>query len=267
MAEQYVQIPPTSTGLKMRLEENTVSGNLVEQEVVTLADSAGNLINATSNALNVSATFPSAQAVTVSSGTLTAVTAISNPLPAGTNVIGHVIADSGSTTAVTGNVTVVQPTGTNLHVVLDTTSTTAVTQATAANLNATVVGTGTFAVQNTPVVPTSGGASIYHAVSAGSTNAVNLKASAGQVYGWSIFNNAGYPVYIKLFNNTNTPPVPGTDTVVKTIGCQAGVSVEGSIEAGLPFSVGIGIAIVKGIADANSTAVLASDCVVDIYYK
>lgn len=38
-----------------------------------------------------------------------------------------------------GNFTVVQPTGTNLHAVLDTTSTTAVTQATAANLNATVV--------------------------------------------------------------------------------------------------------------------------------
>src|SRR6185369_4971539 len=34
--------------------------------------------------------------------------------PAGTNVIGHVIADSGSTTAVTGNVTVIQGTATNL---------------------------------------------------------------------------------------------------------------------------------------------------------
>ena len=66
---------------------------------------------------------------------------VNAPLPAGTNVIGHVIADSGSTTAVTGNVTVVQPTGTNLHAVLDTTSTTAVTQATASNLNATIVGT------------------------------------------------------------------------------------------------------------------------------
>lgn len=42
-------------------------------------------------------------------------------LPAGTNVIGHAIIDTGSTTAVT--------------------------QATASNLNATVVGTGTFAVQ------------------------------------------------------------------------------------------------------------------------
>lgn len=70
-------------------------------------------------------------------------------IPAGTNVIGHVINDTGSTTAVTGNVSVVQATGTNLHAVIDTGSTTAVTQATAANLNATVVGTGTFATQAT----------------------------------------------------------------------------------------------------------------------
>lgn len=58
-------------------------------------------------------------------------------LAAGSAVIGHVIVDTTSTTAVT------QATGTNLHAVLDTTSTTAVTQATAANLNAAVVGTGT----------------------------------------------------------------------------------------------------------------------------
>jgi hypothetical protein len=64
---------------------------------------------------------------------------ISSPLPAGTNVIGHVINDagsavighvindSGSTTAVTGNVTAVQATGTNLHTVVDSAPTTAVT--------------------------------------------------------------------------------------------------------------------------------------------
>ena len=46
-------------------------------------------------------------------------------LPAGSNVIGHVIADSGSTTAVTGNVTAVQATGTNLHTVVDSGSITA----------------------------------------------------------------------------------------------------------------------------------------------
>lgn len=57
--------------------------------------------------------------------TVTAVTAITNALPSGSNVIGHVIADTGSTTAVTGNVTVVQPTGTNLHIVVDSGTVTA----------------------------------------------------------------------------------------------------------------------------------------------
>lgn len=73
----------------------------------------------------------------VDSGTLTAVTAITNALPAGTNVIGHVIADSGSTTAVSGNVTVVQGTGSNLHAVIDS-GTTTVTQATGTNLHAVI---------------------------------------------------------------------------------------------------------------------------------
>lgn len=49
-------------------------------------------------------------------------------LAASSAVIGHVITDTGSTTAVTGNVTVVQGTGTNLHTVIDS-GTTAVTNA------------------------------------------------------------------------------------------------------------------------------------------
>jgi hypothetical protein len=53
---------------------------------------------------------------------------ITGTLPTGTNQIGHVIADSGSTTAVTGNVTAVQPTGSNLHVAVDSAPTTAVTE-------------------------------------------------------------------------------------------------------------------------------------------
>lgn len=44
---------------------------------------------------------------------------VATALPAGTAVIGHVIADSGSTTAVTGSVTVIQPTGNLLHTVID----------------------------------------------------------------------------------------------------------------------------------------------------
>jgi hypothetical protein len=58
----------------------------------------------------------------VATGVDTFNTTINAALPAGSNVIGHVINDSGSTTAVTGNVTVVQPTGSSLHTVLDANS-------------------------------------------------------------------------------------------------------------------------------------------------
>jgi hypothetical protein len=84
-----------------------------------------------------------AQSGTWNIGSLTSIT---NALPSGTNVIGHVIADSGSTTAVTGNVTVVQGAGTNLHAVMDSGSTTAVTQSSGSNLHVNVDSAPTTAV-------------------------------------------------------------------------------------------------------------------------
>jgi hypothetical protein len=105
----------------------------------------------------------------------------------------------------------------------------------------------------------------FHLVSAGSTNANNVKASPGQVYGWSIFNNAVYPVYVKLYDTAGTPTA-GTG-VVQTIGVQAGTGRDFSLDSGIAFGTGIGLTITKGIADSDATAVLASDCVVDLFYK
>ena len=111
---------------------------------------------------------------------------------------------------------------------------------------------------------TAGGCSNYHAVAAGSTNAANIKASAGQIYGVRVFNNAAYPVYVKFHNDAGTP-TPGTG-VVKTIGVQAGQAVNLDQPMGIAFSTGIAISIVKGLADADATAVAAADCVVDVEY-
>lgn len=64
-------------------------------------------------------TVAATQSGTWNIATITALTGITNPLPAGTNVIGHVITDTGSTTAVTGTVTtsgtVTANAGTNLN--------------------------------------------------------------------------------------------------------------------------------------------------------
>jgi|ERR1035437_4298871 hypothetical protein len=110
-----------------------------------------------------------------------------------------------------------------------------------------------------------GGCSAYHVVSAGSTNLANIKASAGRVTGWSIFNNANYPVYVK-FHNTASTPTAGSG-VGYTIGVQSGTHINFDDDDGIAFSTGIGISIVQGIADADTTAVLASDCVVNVNYK
>lgn len=113
---------------------------------------------------------------------------------------------------------------------------------------------------------TAGGGSDYHKVSAGSNNAVNIKNAAGQVYGIQGMNIAAYPVYVKLYDKA-TAPNPAADTPIRTIAMQAGVRCDDDIPNGLAFATGISIAIVKGIADNDNTAVVLSDCVVDVDYK
>lgn len=129
--------------------------------------------------------------------------------------------------------------------------------------NVTVVNGGTFATQPGP--GTSGGCSIFHLVAAATTNANNVKASAGQVYGITIFNNAGYPVYVK-FHNTAGAPTAGAG-VVRTFGCQAGTQAIYSQSMGIAFGTGIAITIVRDITDAGATAVALSDCVLNVEYK
>src|ERR1700676_3938152 len=94
MANGFVQVPPDSTGKKMQTFENTIGGNLVEAEAVAIVDPSG--VSVLGTAGTPSADVFSVQGVT--SGTAMPVS---------------------GTVGVSGNVTVIQPTGTNLHVVID----------------------------------------------------------------------------------------------------------------------------------------------------
>lgn len=102
----------------------TASGNLITS-AATVTETANHLWEGNVAALSHvrvrgSGVSAGSAAVVIRAGLSTSSVVLDGPLPAGTAVIGHVIADTGSTTAVTGNVTVVQPTGTNLHVDVDT---------------------------------------------------------------------------------------------------------------------------------------------------
>jgi hypothetical protein len=127
--------------------------------------------------------------------------------------------------------------------------------------------TGCSAGSTVSLIPaTSGGLTMSHAIAAASTNATSLKASAGQLYGASIYNNAGYPVYLKFYNKASAPTV-GTDTIVYEVAVQAGTEREVHTEEGLAFSTGIAYAVTKGITDADTTALLLSDAGFDFIYK
>lgn len=103
-------------------------------------------------------------------------------------------------------------------------------------------------------------------VAAGSGDAVSVKASAGTLRSVHVFNKSDVPVYVK-FHNTAGTPTPGSG-VVFGVGVQGGVSRDLVLPGGgRSFSTGIGLSIVSGIADTNSTGVTADDCVVEIAYE
>jgi hypothetical protein len=115
------------------------------------------------------------------------------------------------------------------------------------------------------VAATSGGATTYHLISAASTNATVVKASAGQLYGLSISNTNSSPRYFKLYNLASAPVV-GTSPVAKTIQVPGNATVICAFPRGLSFSTGIAFAATANMADSDTTAIGAGDLSMDVDY-
>lgn len=116
------------------------------------------------------------------------------------------------------------------------------------------------------IVPsTSGGYDKFYLVSAATTNATNIKASAGQVYGWYVFN-ANAAARKIMFHNTSGTPTAGASTYFPLV-IPAGSGANVSFPAGIPFSSGIAITTTTGTADSDATAVAAGDLIITIFYK
>lgn len=231
-------------------------------------NSGGNLVGvSSSNPLPVSLANTGANSTAVkvdNSGVTQPISAASLPLPTGAATAAKqpALGTAGSASA---DVISIQGVASMTAVKVDGSGVTQPVSGTVtANLSGSISNTG-FNV--TPA--TSGGTSAYHAVAAASNNAAAVKASAGQVYGWSIYNNATYPVYVKLYNKA-TAPAPATDNalLIRVIGVQSGTHVDHFNECGISgFSSGIGIAAVKGITDTDNTSLALSDCLIELDYK
>jgi hypothetical protein len=122
MADSFVQLNNDGPGKK--IDTRTESTNGDHRQVIVIGDPTNNAAVAPVDATKGLAVDLSASGPVAITGNVTVVQ------PAGTQL--HTIVDSGAitlsgTSSVSGTVTAVQPTGSNLHVVVDTAPTTAVT--------------------------------------------------------------------------------------------------------------------------------------------
>lgn len=109
-----------------------------------------------------------------------------------------------------------------------------------------------------------GAASGTHIISAATTNATIVKASAGRVLRWQFGNTSAVWQYVKLHNQT-TLPTAGTG-VVRTIAIPPGGRADGGLEGGVALATGIGLTIVTGSADADATATTLGAVVGDLFF-
>lgn len=118
----------------------------------------------------------------------------------------------------------------------------------------------------TPAPATSGGPTVARVKAAGSTNATSVKASAGQVYGWYLYNNTASAKFFKLYNKASSPTV-GSDTPLFTVGIPANGGTNIEFGMGVPFGTGVAYAITTGIADSDTGATTAEDVHGVLLYK
>lgn len=114
-----------------------------------------------------------------------------------------------------------------------------------------------------------GGATIGKVLSAASTNATNLKGSAGNVFSIALVNTNAAVRYIHLYNKATAPTV-GTDVPVVTFGIPgnaagAGISIPADI--GAAFTTGISYSLTTGASDTDTGAVALNEITGWILYK
>jgi hypothetical protein len=124
------------------------------------------------------------------------------------------------------------------------------------------IAAGTNTIGDVGLKPrTTGGLSKYRTNDLDETDE-DVKASAGQVFGWYFYNDGASEVYVQFYN-TNTPTV-GTTTPEITLGIPAGSAANVFTDIGIAFSTAISIAATTGHSDAGAPA--ANQVVGTVFY-
>lgn len=111
---------------------------------------------------------------------------------------------------------------------------------------------------------TSGGLSFYRNLDLGTTGQV-AKASAGQVYGYTLTNRSAGERFVKFYDKATA--ATSADTPVETVVLPPGTSVVYTSLYGVAYANGVGVRASTGLADNDNTAPSTNDVVVGVRYK
>lgn len=166
--------------------------------------------------------------------TVGAVTAITNALPAGTNAIGKLAANSGVDIG---------------------------------DVDVTSISAGTNLIGDVSLQPrTTNGCTIFKSIDLDESEE-EIKATAGNLYGYFAFNAATTTHYIKFYNATAANVTVGTTTPVLTFPIPAGSAANISFAYPVGFATAITAAATTGIADNDTGAPAANAVTLNAFYK
>lgn len=92
------------------------------------------------------------------------------------------------------------------------------------------------------------------------TNLINLKSTAGKLYGVQLCNTGATWVYVKLYDLA-VLPVLATDVPKIIVGIPPGGRCEVNRPAGATFANGISLGLLGGVVDTDTTAIALSQVV------
>lgn len=164
---------------------------------------------------------------------------IASAIPAGTNAIGKLAANSGVDIG---------------------------------DVDVTSIAAGANLIGDVSLAPrTSGGLTIHKSIDLDESEE-EVKATAGQIYLIVAFNETAAPLFIHLYNLTAANTTVGTSVPVVTLMVPANADSDGAgfvlpIPQGLAFDTAISAACTTGVADNDTGAPGANDCQVLIGFK
>jgi hypothetical protein len=190
-----------------------------------------------------------------STGRLYTSSTVDAALPAGTNNIGDVdILTIAAGDNNIGNVDVVTlpalPAGTN----------------NIGDVDVLTIAAGTNAIGNVGLIGrTTGGLTIFRSIDLDETEE-EAKATAGQVFGWYIYNANAAARYVKFYNATAANVTVGTTTPVLTLPIPPTSGANVFSDVGIAFSTAITVAATTGVADTDTGAPGANEVIINLFY-